>query len=86
MLLLDEAGPELVQYCKLLLQSSPSPVTLYQSSCQQHAQTFHVYRLPIVICTNEWFQKDDTSPLAQWARKCSIVYKLGPKEKLYTVD
>ena len=82
-LVLSSAGPELIENCKVFLQSGKDRVRLHHSKCQKHTKAYDVFRLPIIICTNECFCDNDQSELARWARQCSVFHELADGERLY---
>ena len=74
-LVLDEPSAELVENCKAFLQAGVDGCELYQSPTQRFTRWFCVYKVPMIICTNEWITEETTSvnaSLQQWIQENSV--------------
>ena len=82
-IVLDEPSAELVENCKAFLQAGVDGCELYQSPTQSFTRWFCVWKVPIIICTNDWIGEDSSidSSLAQWIGENSVHYSV--KDYLY---
>ena len=61
-LVMDEPSADLVENSKAILQAGVDGCELYQSATQRITWWFCVYKVPMIICTNDWVA-DGTSPI-----------------------
>ncbi len=73
-IVLDEPSAELVENCKAFLQAGVDGCELYQSPTQRFTRWFCVYKVPIIICTNQWFTPDMDPSLVRWIKENSVHY------------
>ena len=74
-LVMDEPSAELVANCKAFLQAGVDGCELYQSPTQRFTRWFCVYKMPMIICTNDWVNEETTSidaSLQKWIKENSV--------------
>ena len=82
-IVLDEPSADLVNNCKALLQAGVDGCELYQSPTQRFTRWFCVYKVPIIICTNDWIGESSSidESLGKWLGENSVHYDV--KDYLY---
>ena len=74
-LVMDEPSAELVDNCKAMLQAGVDGCELYQSPTQRFTRWLCVYKMPMIICTNDWVDEETSSidaSLQKWIQENSV--------------
>ena len=69
---LDEPSRELVDACKVFLQTSVDGTEMYQSPTQRFTRWIWLYHTAIVVCTNEWVKSVEQDASARWIRENQV--------------
>jgi hypothetical protein len=76
-ILFDEGNWELVARNKALFQASTRPVELSQSQCNDRSYTLMVFRVPMIICSNDfWLGCKEDDEIRKWIDENSFYVRV----------
>jgi len=75
-ILFDEGSWELCVRNKALFQASTRPVELSQSQCNDRSYTLMVFRVPMIICSNDFWAGCKDDEIRKWINENSFYVKV----------
>ena len=80
-ILFDEGGWELCWKNKAMMQGSPRTVTMAQSQCNDRCYDVLLFRVPMIVCSNTFWEGCNDPEARDWIEKNSIFVEV--KEKVF---
>ena len=71
-ILFDEGGWALCWRNKAMLQASPRPVVLSQSQCNDRSYQVLLFRVPMIVCSNSFWDGCQDDEAKDWIKKNSV--------------
>ena len=76
-ILFDEGDWRLCYQNKTMMQASPRPVELGQSQCNDRSYQVLLFRVPLIVCSNDFWNGCDNDAAREWIELNSIYIRIN---------
>ena len=83
--LFDEGNWRLCYHNKTMMQASPRPVELGQSQCNDRSYSVLLFRVPLIVCSNDFWEGCDDQAARDWVELNSIYVRIDQEVWLASV-